>query len=368
MQLAGEGGGEVEAEPVDVHLLDPVAQAVHEQLQHVGVPHVEGIAGPRVVHVEARVLLRRSIIGEIIDSLEGKHGSEMVALGGVVEDHVEEDLDVRLVQVLHHLLELLHLLAPLAARGILVVRGEEADRVVPPVVAQPLVDQLLGVDELVDGEKLDRRHAKPPEVVDGGTRGEPQVLAAQVLGDVRLGLGESLDVHLVDDGVVPGVPGLPVVVPVEVGVGHDRARREGTAVRVARRPVQISRDVGVERLVPLRQPFDRPGVGVEKELGGIAALALGRHIRSVDAEPVALPWPDSRPVAVPDEAGAFGKVVVAFLAVVVEEAQLDPGRRFGEQREVGAVAVVAGAEGDGATGAEFHAAQPSAGAVRVPPW
>ena len=69
MQLAGEGGGEVEAEPVDVHLLDPVAQAVHEQLQHVGVPHVEGIAGPRVVHVEARVLLRRSIIGEIIDSL-----------------------------------------------------------------------------------------------------------------------------------------------------------------------------------------------------------------------------------------------------------------------------------------------------------
>src|SRR5207248_2859754 len=98
----------------------------------------------------------------------------------------------------------------------------------------------------------------------------------------------------------------------------------------------------------------------------VAALALGGRVRSVDAEPVPLPGPDSGRVAVPDEAGALGKVVVALPAGIVEEAQLDPGRGLGEEREVRAVTVVSGAEGGGAAGAEFHAAQPSARAVRVP--
>ena len=36
VQLARERRGEIEAEAVDVHLLDPVAQRVHDQLQHCG--------------------------------------------------------------------------------------------------------------------------------------------------------------------------------------------------------------------------------------------------------------------------------------------------------------------------------------------
>ena len=38
-------------------------------------------------------------------------GPEVVAFGGVVVDDVEDDFDPRVVQRLHHLLELLHLLA-----------------------------------------------------------------------------------------------------------------------------------------------------------------------------------------------------------------------------------------------------------------
>ena len=34
VQLAGQGGGQIEAEAVDVHLRHPVAQLVHDQLQH----------------------------------------------------------------------------------------------------------------------------------------------------------------------------------------------------------------------------------------------------------------------------------------------------------------------------------------------
>ena len=35
VELAGERGGQVEPEPVDVHLQDPVPQRVHDQLEHV---------------------------------------------------------------------------------------------------------------------------------------------------------------------------------------------------------------------------------------------------------------------------------------------------------------------------------------------
>src|SRR3546814_9384977 len=41
--LAGQGRRQVEAEPVDVHLGHPVAQRVHDQLQRVGVSHVEAV-------------------------------------------------------------------------------------------------------------------------------------------------------------------------------------------------------------------------------------------------------------------------------------------------------------------------------------
>ena len=37
MELAGQGGGQVEAEAIDVHLGHPVAQRVHDQLQHLRV-------------------------------------------------------------------------------------------------------------------------------------------------------------------------------------------------------------------------------------------------------------------------------------------------------------------------------------------
>ena len=59
VELAGQRGGEVEAEPVDVHLGHPVAQRVHDQLQHVRVAHVQAVAGAGVVDVVAPGRRRR---------------------------------------------------------------------------------------------------------------------------------------------------------------------------------------------------------------------------------------------------------------------------------------------------------------------
>src|SRR3546814_12900132 len=54
VELAGQGRRQVEAEPVDVHLGHPVAQRVHDQLQRVGVSHVEAVTGAGGVVVEGR--------------------------------------------------------------------------------------------------------------------------------------------------------------------------------------------------------------------------------------------------------------------------------------------------------------------------
>ena len=58
VQLARQRAGQIEAEAVDVHFQHPVAQAVHDELQHARMPHVERVAAAGEVHVVARILGR----------------------------------------------------------------------------------------------------------------------------------------------------------------------------------------------------------------------------------------------------------------------------------------------------------------------
>jgi len=132
---SGERGGEIEAEAVHVHLADPVAQAVHHQLDDVGLTDVERVAGAGVVDVVARALRARSVVGLVVQATHGQDRAAMVALPGVVVDDVEDDLQAGRVQGPHHGLELVHLLPGGPARGVVAMRGEEADGVVAPVLA-----------------------------------------------------------------------------------------------------------------------------------------------------------------------------------------------------------------------------------------
>jgi hypothetical protein len=95
VELAGQRRGEVEAEAVDVHLGDPVAQRVHDHLQHVRVPHEQRVAGARGVHVVAAVAVDEPVVGGVVDAAERQRRAEVVALGRVVVDDVEDDLDAR---------------------------------------------------------------------------------------------------------------------------------------------------------------------------------------------------------------------------------------------------------------------------------
>jgi hypothetical protein len=251
------------------------------------------------------------------------------------------------VQGADHALELLHVLPGRGVAGVLVVRREEADRVVAPVVAQALLLQGVVLHELVHREQFDRGDAEVVEVLDRRRVRDAGVGAPQLLRDARVGHGQALDVGLVDDRLVVGRLRWPVDAPVEERVDDDRLRH------VRRRVVVVAllglEVVAEDRLVPVDLAVDGLGVGVEEELVRVAAQALGRVVGAVDAEAVALAGVDPGQEGVPDVAVHLGEADALLVALVVEEAELDLLGDLAEDREVGARAVVRCPEGVGAT-------------------
>ena len=104
-----------------------------------------------------------------------------------------------------------------ALAQVLRVRGEEADRVVAPVVAQPALDQVAVVDEGVHRQQLDRGDAELAQIVDHRGARQAAEGAARSLGHLGMAHREALDVHLVDDRLVPGPLGGPVAPQVKAG-------------------------------------------------------------------------------------------------------------------------------------------------------
>ena len=231
----------------------------------------------------------------------------MVALGRVVVDDVQDHLDPGLVEDLHHLLELAHLLAADALARVARVRREEADRVVPPVVREPAVDEMTVAHEVVHGHQLDGGHAEAREVLEGGRRGQPGVGSPQFFRDRGVSDREPPDVHLVDHGQVPRGAKQPVVAPRERGVHDDALGHEGRAVPIVldQVGVGIAHAVAEDRVAPLDGPGDRLGVGIEEQLPGVEAVPGGRLVRAVDAVPVEEPGSALRKVDVPDLIGAL---------------------------------------------------------------
>ncbi len=338
-----------------MHLEHPVAQRVHDQLQRVRVADVQAVAGAGVVGVVPLVLVLEAVVGGVVDAAHREGGPEVVALGGVVVDHVEDDLDAGGVERTHHALELLHLLAALAGRGVRVLRREERDRVVAPVVREPLVLQRAVVDELVHRHELDRRDAELLEVVDDRGVRDAAVGAAQLLGDAGVQHREPLDVGLVDERRRVRRLGLTVAGPVEERVDDDALHHVRRGVLVVAR-VGIAEVVAEERLVPVDLTLDGLGVGVQEQLVRVEALAALRVVLAVHAVAVALPGSDGRQVGVPDVRVDVDEVDAGLFAAVAEETQLDALGAFAEEREVRAVAVERRAERIARAGPGLHIA------------
>ena len=142
---------------------------------------IERVAGAGVVDAMARIVGDQPVVAGIVEAAERQRRAELAALGGVVVDDVEDDLDAGGMQAAHGDA---HLVAG-AVGEIARLEREEADGVVAPVVAQALLQQAAVLHEGVDRQQLDRGDAEPPQMVDEvriGQRGEG---AALVRPEVR---------------------------------------------------------------------------------------------------------------------------------------------------------------------------------------
>src|SRR5579863_9922089 len=116
---------------------------------------------------------------------------------------------------------------------------------------------------------------------------------------------ESPNMHFVDDAFVPGSARWPVTTPGERGINHHGFEHAGCAVAPVERKVGILvpdaiTEVGV---APLEIADDLFGVGIEKKLIWIEAMAFGRIVWTKDTIPVNESRPGLRQIAVPDLVG-----------------------------------------------------------------
>ncbi len=163
----------------------------------------------------------------------------------------------------------------------------------------------------------------------------------------------------VDDRVVPG-DAAPAVfaAPVEIGIDDGAFRHEGRAVALVESEViSIGADgVAEHRGIPCEFAGVCARVGVEQELVRIEAMSgLGLE-RPVHAKAVERAGPDAGNMAVENLVGIFGQFQPLDFASVrcVKDADLDPCRMRGEDREISAVGVGCGAERIGLAFADSH--------------
>src|SRR5215475_9367621 len=88
----------IEAISVDMIGFDPIAQRIHHHLQDTRMRQVERIPAPGEIVVVARLVRPQPVIGCVVDAAERQGGPEVVPLGRVIEDDVEDDLDAGVVQ------------------------------------------------------------------------------------------------------------------------------------------------------------------------------------------------------------------------------------------------------------------------------
>ena len=208
-QFVGDGvhgvfiqdGGQIKTEAIDVVLLHPVLQAVHDELApHGGVAAVLVAAATGVPIEETR---GETIVVLVVESLEIEAGTVLVALAGMVVDHVQDDGDSLAMQGVDHLFDFENL-ADVLGGGVVAFRGEVVGCHVTPVVDH--AGRRRAVVELVDGQQFNSGDTQVLEMsqhfAGTGAVGEPHVFSPVVLGDAAAFVGGVIaDVHLIENQV-----------------------------------------------------------------------------------------------------------------------------------------------------------------------
>ena len=97
--IAAENRSQIETKAVDVVVVHPMPQAMEDHLAHDRVVAVDRVAAAGIVFV-VRAAAFQHVVDLVLQPLEAERGAQFVAFGRVIEHHVENDFDARLVQAL----------------------------------------------------------------------------------------------------------------------------------------------------------------------------------------------------------------------------------------------------------------------------
>ena len=211
---------QIETEAVDVVLLHPVHDGVHDQVPGHGtlggevVAHA-GAVGPVALTVETGVVVGHDLVAAVVAAVEG-----------VVVDHVHDHVDAIGVEALDHLLELGDTGGAVEGIGGVAALGDiEVLRIVAPGVLCPVVQMVLihGIEvegrhelHMGDAQLLQVLQTGGVAVVVGALLGQAQILALPCVLHAGAGIdGHLTDVQLIDDGIGVGhvLVGADVVAP-----------------------------------------------------------------------------------------------------------------------------------------------------------
>ena len=103
----------------------------------------QDIAAAGEILVVALLAGHEPVIGEIVDAPKAQRRAHLIALGRVIVDHVENDLDAGVMEVSHRRLEFVDVTGREKAR----IGRKEADRIVSPIVDQIVLDEMAVVDK-----------------------------------------------------------------------------------------------------------------------------------------------------------------------------------------------------------------------------
>ena len=96
-----------------MHFSDPIAQAVGNELQRVRRTHEQRVSGTCGVEIVSAVVVYQTVVGAVVDAFEAEGRSAVVAFGGMVVHHVENDFHAGMMVCLDHGFELVNLFAAL---------------------------------------------------------------------------------------------------------------------------------------------------------------------------------------------------------------------------------------------------------------
>src|ERR1019366_9796425 len=161
--------------------------------------------------------------------------------------------------------------------------------------------------------------------------------------NVRMAHGESFDVELIDQGIVPRDLGWCIRLPGESGVDHSVLGHSHGIVAPVKRQVLllVSDPVSEVGVAPPDGSLNLLAIGVEQELVMIKTMALLRGVGAIHPVSVQLARTYFRQIAVPDHVSLFADLDTKSLTFprTVEQAKFHFLRVLSVEREVDAFAV-----------------------------